>query len=198
MHCFWIASVARIATQERLRDHDSMSRALIGLHWLPVDKRIEYKLMLYTYKPLHDLAQGYLCELVVPYVPRRVLRSAELNWLTVPPGKPGKYGSRSFARASANVWNSLRGERATWLKNNPTLERWIKDKSKNVSLLGTVLELRSATFSSNVYHCILLVSLYVIHVILFGMFTILDYSSALEYSIIRRYPNIVYYYYYEI
>ena len=57
-------------------------------------------------------APGYLCELVVPYVPRRVLRSAELNLLTVPPGKPGKYGSRSFARASANLWNSLRGERA--------------------------------------------------------------------------------------
>ena len=28
------------------------------------------------------------------------------------------------------------------------------------------------------------------------MLTILDYSSALEYSIIRRYTNIVYYYYY--
>ena len=33
-------SAARIVTQERLRDHDSMSRALIGLHWLPVDKRM--------------------------------------------------------------------------------------------------------------------------------------------------------------
>ena len=112
--------------------------ALIGLHWLPVDKRIEYKLLLYTYKALHDLAPGYLCELVMPYVPRRVLRSAELNLLTVPPGKPGKYGSRSFAITSANLWNSLRGERAAWLKNSPT-------------------------FSSNVYHCILLVSLHVIY-----------------------------------
>ena len=46
-------SAARIVTPERLRDHDSMSRALIGLHWLPVDKRIEYKLLLYTYKELH-------------------------------------------------------------------------------------------------------------------------------------------------
>ena len=86
-------SAARIVTQERLRDHDYMSRALIGLHWLPVDKRIEYKLLRYTYKALHDLAPGYLCELVVPYVPRRVLRSEELNLLTAPPGKPGKYGS---------------------------------------------------------------------------------------------------------
>ena len=82
------------------------------LHWLPVDKRIEYKLLLYTYTALHGLAPGYLCELVVPYEPRRVLRSAESNLLTVP---PGKYGSRSFVRASANLWNSLRGERAAWL-----------------------------------------------------------------------------------
>ena len=103
-----------------LRDHNSMSRAFIGLHWLAVDKRIENKLRLYSYMALHDLV--ILCELVVPYVPRRVLRSAELNLLTVPPGKPGKYGSRSFARASANLWNSLRGERAAWLKKSPTLE----------------------------------------------------------------------------
>ena len=117
-------SAARIVTQERLRDHDSMSRALMELHWLPVDKRIEYKLQLYTYKALHGLAPGYLCKLVVPYEPRRVLfcffvflRSAESNLLTVPPGKPGKYGSRSFVRASANLWNTLRGERAAWLKD---------------------------------------------------------------------------------
>ena len=107
-------SAARIVTQERLRDHDSMSRNQCN--------HIEYKLLLYTYKALHDLAPGYLCELVVSYVPRRVLRSAELNLLTVPPGKPGKYGSRSFAGASANLWNSLRGDRAAWLKNSPTLE----------------------------------------------------------------------------
>ena len=102
-------SAARIVTQERLRDHDSMSRALMELHWSPVDKRIEYKLLLYTYKALHGLAPGYLCELVLPYVPQRVLRSAESNLLTVPPGKPGKYGSRSVVRASANLLNSLRG-----------------------------------------------------------------------------------------
>ena len=73
------------------------------LHWLPFDKRIEYKLLLYTHKSLHGLAPGYLCELIVPYVPRRVLGSAESNLQTVPPGKPGKYGSRSFVRASANL-----------------------------------------------------------------------------------------------
>ena len=126
MYCFWLASgsnsAAHIVNQEGLRDHDSMSRALIELHWMPVNKRIEYKLLLYKYKALHGLAPGYLCKLVVPYEPKRVLRSAESNLLTVPPGKPGKYGSRSFVRASANLWNSLRGERAAWLKNSLTVE----------------------------------------------------------------------------
>ena len=33
-------SAARMVTQERLRDHDSMLCALMELHWLPVDKMI--------------------------------------------------------------------------------------------------------------------------------------------------------------
>ena len=122
-------SAARIVIQERLRDHDSMSRALMELQWLPVDRRYEYKLLLYTYNALHGLVLWYLCELVVPYAPRSVLRSAESNLLTVPPGKPGEYGSRSFLRAFANLWNSLRGERTTWLKNGPTAESFKKSNT---------------------------------------------------------------------
>ena len=30
--------------------------------------------------------------------------------------------AKVFVMASANLWNSLRGERAAWLKNSPTLE----------------------------------------------------------------------------
>ena len=48
--------------------------------------------------------------------------SAKSNLLTVPPGKPGKYGSRSFVRASANLWSSLMGQRSAWLKNSPAVE----------------------------------------------------------------------------
>ena len=151
-------SAARIVTQERLRDHDSMSRVLIGLYWLPVDKRIEYKLLLYT--SLHDLAPGYLCELIVPYVPRRVQRSAELNLLTVASGKPGKYGSRSFARASANLWNSLRGERGAWLKNGTTLESFKRNLKtflffERFSSEAVLLSLLISNIVFCLYHCML-------------------------------------------
>ena len=102
MYCFGLASGSKLDCTY-CNSVDVMSRALMELHWLPVDKRIEYNLLLYTYSELHGLAPGYLCELVVPYAPRRVLRSAESNLLTVLPGKPGKYGSRSFVRASVNL-----------------------------------------------------------------------------------------------
>ena len=126
-------SASRIVTQERWRDHDPMSRALMELYWLPVDKRIEFKLLLYTYKTLHGLAPGYLCKLVVPYEPRRVLRSAESNLLTVPPGKSGKSGSSSFVRTSANLWYSLRRESAAWLNNSPTVESFKINLKKRTS-----------------------------------------------------------------
>ena len=52
-----------------LRDNDSMSRVLTALLWSPVDKRIEYKPLLYMYKALHGLASVFLCELVGAYAP---------------------------------------------------------------------------------------------------------------------------------
>ena len=46
-------SAARIVTRTALRDHGSVTRALADLHWLPIEKRIEYKVLLYTYKAIH-------------------------------------------------------------------------------------------------------------------------------------------------
>ena len=72
-------------------------------------------------------------------------------------------------RTSVNIWNSIRGERAAWLKNTPNVDSFKKN-------LKTYLFCER--FLGSCYY----------------MFTILDYSSASEYSIIRRYTNIVYYY----
>ena len=149
----------------------TMSRAFMELHWLPVDKRIEYTLLLYTYKALHSLAPGYLCKLVVPYEPRRVLRSAESNLLTVPPGKPGKYGSRSFVRASANLWNTPRGERAAWLKNSPTVKS-LKIYLKTYLFCERFLSYAVLLISSNVYYRIVVVSLYVCYIGLLKRFRV--------------------------
>ena len=50
---------------------------LMSLHWLPIEQRIEFKLLLFTYKALHDTAPSYIKDMLEPYVPHRHLRSAK-------------------------------------------------------------------------------------------------------------------------
>ena len=51
-------SAARIVTKTAPREH--ITPVLKELHWLPVDRRIEYKILLYAYKALNGLAREYL------------------------------------------------------------------------------------------------------------------------------------------
>ena len=57
---------------------------LRDLHWLPVSFRIEFKIMLITYKVLHDRTPIYIQELLQLHTPSRNLRSANRNLLVKP------------------------------------------------------------------------------------------------------------------
>ena len=114
-------SAARIVTKTAPREH--ITPVLRELHWLPVDKRIEYKILLYAYKALNGLAPEYLCNMVELYAPDRVLRSASQNLLVVPRGKHCQYGMRTFAMAAATLWNSLNvRDRSNRIRGSPSLE----------------------------------------------------------------------------
>ena len=80
---------------------------LMSLHWLPVEFRSQYKLLLYVYKALNDLAPLYLKELVTPYKPARSLRSESAFLLQVPKTRTKTYGERRFDKAAATLWNAL-------------------------------------------------------------------------------------------
>ena len=60
---------------------DSATPFLRELHWLPIVCRVDFKLLVFTYKAMHNDAPVYLCELVCPYQPKRTLRSANNNKL---------------------------------------------------------------------------------------------------------------------
>ena len=114
-------SAARIVTKTAPREH--ITPVLRELHWLPVDRRIEYKILLYAYKALNGLAPEYLCNMVELYAPDRVLRSASQNLLVVPRGKHCQYGMRTFAMAAATLWNSLNvRDRSNRIRDSPSLE----------------------------------------------------------------------------
>ena len=73
-------SVAMIIYQRKKFDY--VTPLLKQLHWLP---RIEYKLLLLSFKPQHGLAPSYLKDCIIPYSPCRPLRIKHM--LVVPPTK---------------------------------------------------------------------------------------------------------------
>ena len=57
------SQVARIVTKTPRRDH--ISKVLIDLHWLKIEKRIVYTLLILTFNVCSDrTAPVYLCELI--------------------------------------------------------------------------------------------------------------------------------------
>jgi len=82
---------------------------LVSLHWLPVKKRIKFKILLLVYKCLNGIGPLYLTELLFPYSNsdiRKCLRSSSLDNLHVPQTN-NKYGDRSFAVCGPQLWNTL-------------------------------------------------------------------------------------------
>ncbi|KAF7236187.1 putative RNA-directed DNA polymerase from transposon BS [Varanus komodoensis] len=53
-----------------------MTPVLRQLHWLPIEVRAQFKVLVMTYKALNGLGPGYLKERLHPYMPDRPLRSA--------------------------------------------------------------------------------------------------------------------------
>ena len=70
---------ARLSTSPRKHEH--ISPILRSLHWLPIPERIDFKLLLLTFKSLNDVAPPYMEELLVRYRSTRTPRSADKGLL---------------------------------------------------------------------------------------------------------------------
>ena len=69
-------TAARIITKTPRHDH--ITPVLKELHWLPICQRIDYKVLLYTYKALHGQCPQYIIDLLCVYRQARDLRSSNL------------------------------------------------------------------------------------------------------------------------
>jgi hypothetical protein len=90
-----------------VRKYDHVSPILQTLHWLPVDQRVIYKIVLLTFKALHGFGPVYIADLLTPYIPSRSLRSAGQGLLHAPTYRLKTYGARSFQCAAPRLWNQL-------------------------------------------------------------------------------------------
>ena len=98
-------TAARIITRSKKFAH--ITPILRQLHWLPVSYRIEYKILLLTYKTLHGLAPHYVNSMISRRTPTRTLRSSSQQLLHTPRWKLKTFGRRSFANAAPTLWNKL-------------------------------------------------------------------------------------------
>ena len=80
-----------------------ISPLLRGLHWLPVKARIQFKILLITFKAIHGLAPKYLHDLLT-------FKSSLYNLsilLSMPVARSKTLGDRAFMVAAPRLWNSL-------------------------------------------------------------------------------------------
>ena len=98
-------AAARLIT--KTKKHDLITALLIDLHWLPIKQRIEYKLLLLTFRSLHGLAVSYITYLLIRYEPTRALRSADAHLLEVPRCRLRTQGEKAFTIAAPRLWNNL-------------------------------------------------------------------------------------------
>ena len=90
---------ARLIFREQKFCH--VTPLIYELHWLPIKYRIEFKILLITFKILNFLAPTYLLSLISLMLPSKYnLRNSIDNLLLT-------LGDRSFTFAAPKLWNAL-------------------------------------------------------------------------------------------
>ena len=99
-------AAARLLTGTKKRDH--ITPVLASLHWLPVQFRIHFKILLFVYKALNGLAPAYITDLInYPPTTNWQLRSTDLGLLDIPTSNLRRRGDRAFSVAAPVLWNSI-------------------------------------------------------------------------------------------
>ena len=99
-------AAAKLIKQKKKYDH--VTPLLHQLHWLPIEDRINFKILLLVFKSLNEAGPVYLRDLLEYYRPPARLRSADDPLiLDIPHTKLRTYGDRAFSVIAAILWNKL-------------------------------------------------------------------------------------------
>ena len=82
----------------------------VGRHWLPINYRIQFKILLFVHKALNGIAPPYITELVeLKTASRYNLRNSDDTLLLSNPSFKSRIilGDRSFKYAGPKLWNEL-------------------------------------------------------------------------------------------
>ncbi len=98
-------TAARIVVQLPKREH--ITPELKSLHWLPIHHRITFKLLLFTYRIINDMAPEYLSDIITFREQSYNTRSSDRLLLDIPMTNLKTVGDRAFSAAAPKLWNKL-------------------------------------------------------------------------------------------
>ena len=85
-----------------------------ALHWLPVAFRIDFKVVLLTYKALNGLGPNCITNSLINYLPSRTLRSSAAGLLEIPATAERKSGMQPLSITPQNY-----GTHCPWISEKP-------------------------------------------------------------------------------
>ena len=97
-------ALARVVTYTKRTEH--IHPVLEQLHWLPVERRVEFKVAILAYKVRSTGSPVYLKSSVTDYLPARQLRSSGQLLLNKSQTRTMIAG-HAFSQAAPTVWNEL-------------------------------------------------------------------------------------------
>jgi len=86
-------------------NYDSATFLLSERHWLPLNKRINFKIATLAYQLLVFCQPTYLSSVLTPHQPQRSLRSVNQNLLSVP--RCNSSFGQSFSYCGLKIWNDI-------------------------------------------------------------------------------------------
>ena len=97
----WAARLVKCAKR-----FEHVTPMLKDLHWLPVESRVQFKILLLVYRCLNGCAPEYISILLNCKESRRELRSSQQVLLDIPRSKH-RWGDQAFSTAAPRLWNKL-------------------------------------------------------------------------------------------
>ena len=94
-----------------VKKYHHISPTLTALHWLPIRFRIDFKVLMLTYKALNGLGPRYLAECLLPPRSTRVTCTSQemrLRSLTPREARKERIRNRAFSAVAPRFWNNLR------------------------------------------------------------------------------------------
>ena len=99
-------AAAKVILQNKKREHQT-HELLKELHWLPINQRHIFKILLLIHKSLNGKGPNYLKEMLSPKPDPRPLRSSSEQLLDISRTNLITYGDRAFSIFGPRKWNAL-------------------------------------------------------------------------------------------